>query len=217
MRFLKEREQIMAYGKMMVDKNLTKGSGGNISIFMREERLMAITPSGIDYYAIKPEDIVIMDLEGNVVEGEKKPSSEHSMHSIFYREREDINAVVHFHSVYASVLACLEWELPPTHYLIAVSGGENVRCAKYATFGTEELARNAFEAMKDRYVVFLANHGMLAGAKDLPNAFGKAEEIELCAEIYYRAKSIGEPKVLPKEETDNLKRLFGSYGQVKTD
>lgn len=217
MRFLKEREQIMAYGKMMVDKNLTKGSGGNISIFMREEGLMAITPSGIDYYAIKPEDIVIMDLDGNVVEGEKKPSSEHSMHSIFYREREDINAVVHFHSVYASVLACLEWELPPTHYLIAVSGGENVRCAKYATFGTEELARNAFEAMKDRYVVFLANHGMLAGAKDLPNAFGKAEEIELCAEIYYRAKSIGEPKVLPKEETDNLKRLFGSYGQVKTN
>lgn len=217
MRFLKEREQIMAYGKMMVDKNLTKGSGGNISIFMREEGLMAITPSGIDYYAIKSEDIVIMDLEGNVVEGKKKPSSEHSMHSIFYREREDINAVVHFHSVYASVLACLEWELPPTHYLIAVSGGENVRCAKYATFGTEELARNAFEAMKDRYVVFLANHGMLAGAKDLPNAFGKAEEIELCAEIYYRAKSIGEPKVLPKKETDNLKRLFGSYGQVKTD
>ena len=75
----------------------------------------------------------------------------------------------------------------------------------------------AFEAMKDRYVVFLANHGMLAGAKDLPNAFGKAEEIKLCAEIYYRAKSIGEPKVLPKEETDNLKRLFGSYGQVKTN
>lgn len=213
MRFLKEREQILAYGKMMVDKNLTKGSGGNISIFMRQEGLMAITPSGIDYYAIQPQDIVIMDLEGNVVEGDKKPSSEYSMHSIFYKRREDINAVVHFHSVYASVLACLEWELPPTHYLIAVSGGENVRCAKYETFGTKALAESAFEGMKDRYVVFLANHGMLAGAKDLPNAFGKAEEIEFCSEIYYRAKSIGEPTHLPKEETDRLLQLFGRYGQ----
>lgn len=217
MRFLKEREEIITYGKMMLDKSLTKGSGGNISIYMREAGLMAITPSGIDYYKIKPEDIVIMDLDGNVVEGDKKPSSEHSMHSIFYRDREDINAVVHFHSVYASVLACLQWELPATHYLIAVSGGENVRCAKYATFGTDELAQNAFDAMKDRYVVFLANHGMIAGAKDLPNAFGKAEEIEMCAEIYYRAKSIGEPVMIEKSETENLKRLFGNYGQVKTD
>ncbi len=216
MRFLKEREEIIAYGKMMLDKNLTRGSGGNISVFMREEGLMAITPSGIDYYNIQPQDIVIMDLEGNVVEGDKKPSSEHSMHSIFYKHRVDINAVVHFHSVYASVLACLQWELPATHYLIAVSGGDNVRCAKYATFGTEELAQNAYEAMEDRYVVFLANHGMIAGAKDLPNAFSKAEEIELCSEIYYRAKSIGEPVMIEKKETENLKKLFASYGQVKT-
>ncbi len=217
MRFIEERKQIVEFGKMMIDKNLTKGSGGNISVFVRDEKLMLITPSGIDYYKIQLEDIVVMDLEGNVVEGDKKPSSEHSMHSIFYREREDVNAIVHFHSVYASVLATLQWELPATHYLIAVSGGDNVRCADYATFGTEELARNAFDAMKDRYVVFLANHGMLAGAKDLPNAFSKAEEIELCAEIYYRAKSIGEPKMLETAETDKLKRLFNNYGQVKSN
>jgi len=217
MRFIEERKQIVEFGKMMIDKNLTKGSGGNISVFVRDEKLMLITPSGIDYYKIQLEDIVVMDLEGNIVEGNKKPSSEHSMHSIFYREREDINAIVHFHSVYASVLATLQWELPATHYLIAVSGGANVRCADYATFGTEELARNAFDAMKDRYVVFLANHGMLAGAKDLPNAFSKAEEIELCAEIYYRAKSIGEPKMLETAETDKLKRLFNNYGQVKSN
>ena len=217
MRFIEERKQIVEFGKMMIDKNLTKGSGGNISVFVRDEKLMLITPSGIDYYKIQLEDIVVMDLEGNIVEGNKKPSSEHSMHSIFYREREDVNAIVHFHSVYASVLATLQWELPATHYLIAVSGGANVRCADYATFGTEELARNAFDAMKDRYVVFLANHGMLAGAKDLPNAFSKAEEIELCAEIYYRAKSIGEPKMLETAETDKLKRLFNNYGQVKSN
>lgn len=215
MRFLKEREELVAYGKMMLDRGLTKGSGGNLSIYIREEKLMAITPSGIDYYKTRPQDIVIMDLEGNVVEGALKPSSEHSMHSIFYKNRSDINAIVHFHSVYASVLACLRWELPATHYLIAVSGGDNVRCAKYATFGTDELAQNAYDAMLDRYAVFLANHGMIAGAKDLANAFGKAEEIELCSEIYYRAKSIGEPVMLDKEETENLKYLFGNYGQKK--
>lgn len=216
MRFIKEREQLVEYGKMMLDKNLTKGSGGNLSIFIREEKLMLITPSGIDYYKTKAEDIVVMDLYGNVVEGDKKPSSEHALHSIFYKKRDDIDAIVHFHSVYASTLACLQWDLPASHYLIAVSGGDNVRCANYATFGTDELAENVFEAMEDRYVAFLANHGMIAGARDLPNAFNKAEEIELCSEIYYRAKSIGEPVVLEKEEMDNLKKLFSSYGQVKS-
>ncbi|MCT4633950.1 MAG: L-fuculose-phosphate aldolase [Firmicutes bacterium] len=217
MKYLKERELLIEYGKNMLDKGLTKGSGGNLSIFIREEKLMLITPSGIDYYKTKPEDIVVMDLEGNVVDGERKPSSEHALHSIFYKKRDDIDAIVHFHSVYASTLASLRWDLPASYYLIAVSGGSSVRCAKYATFGTDELAENVFEAMEDRYVAFLANHGLIAGAKDLPNAFNKAEEIELCSEIYYRAKSIGEPVVLDKEETDNLKRLFSSYGQVKTD
>lgn len=216
MRFLKERKQLIEYGQMMLDRNLTKGSGGNLSIFMRDENLMAITPSGIDYYQIQPEDIVIMDLDGHVVEGSRKPSSEHSMHSIFYKRRQDINGIVHFHSIYASVLACLRWELPPMHYLLPIAGGDNVRCADYATFGTEELAENAFEAMQDRYVVFLANHGLLSGAKDLPNAFNKAEEIEMVSEIYYRAKSIGEPKLLDKDEMTKLGNLFGTYGQVKS-
>ncbi len=213
MKFEEERKLLVEYGKKMVDRNLTKGSGGNLSIFIREEGLMAITPSGIDYYEMKPEDIVIMDLEDNVVDGDKRPSSEYSMHRIFYKERDDIDSVVHLHSVYSTILACLRQELPATHYLIGVSGGENVRCAKYATYSTEELAENAFEAMKDRNAVFLANHGLLVGAKSLSSAFGKAEEIELCAEVYYRAKSIGEPVILDTQEVNKMLKMFQGYGQ----
>ena len=194
MRFYKERELLIEYGKLMLEKNLTKGSGGNLSIFIREENLMLITPSGIDYYSIKLEDIVVMDLDGNIIEGERKPSSEYALHSIFYEKREDINAIIHTHSIYASTLATLNWELPASHYLIAVSGGNNVRCAPYATFGTMELALNAYQSMKDRYAVFLANHGMIAGAKELNQALSKSEEIEICrapyAHTYGHTKSV---------------------------
>ncbi|PAB60179.1 fuculose phosphate aldolase [Anaeromicrobium sediminis] len=217
MRFEKERQLIVEYGKKLITSNLTKGTGGNISIFMRNEKLMAITPSGIDYFEMKPEDVLIMDLHGNVIDGDKRPSSEYSMHRIFYEKREDINAVVHVHSTYSTTLSCMNWELPAMHYLVAISGGKNVRCSEYATFGTEELAISAFEGMKDRYAVFLANHGLLAGAKDLPNAFNKAEEIEFCAEIYCRTKALGEPKILSDAEMNKMLGLFQSYGQVKTE
>lgn len=213
--FKEERELLVQYGKKLIESNLTTGTGGNISVFMRDENLMAITPSGIDYFKTKPEDILIMDLNGNVVDGKQKPSSEYSMHKVFYEKRSDINSVVHVHSKYSTTLSCMNWELPAVHYLVAVSGGNNVRCAEYATFGTQELAENAFEAMKDRYGVFLANHGLLTGAKDLPNAFNKAEEIEFCAEIYCRAKALGEPKILSDKEMEKMLGLFQSYGQVK--
>lgn len=213
--FQKERELVVEYGKKLIESNLTKGTGGNISVFIRDKKLMAITPSGIDYFKTKPEDILIMDLKGNVIDGHQKPSSEYGMHKIFYEKREDINAVVHLHSTYSAILSCMNWELPAVHYLVAISGGNNVRCAEYATFGTKELAENAFVAMKDRYAVLLANHGLLTGAKDLPNAFNKAEEIEFCAEIYYRTKTIGEPKILSDQEMNKMLKLFKSYGQVK--
>lgn len=213
--FETERKQIVEYGKKLIESNLTKGTGGNISVFFRKEKLMAITPSGIDYFKLLPEDIVIMDLDGKVVDGKQKPSSEYSMHKIFYERREDINAMVHVHSTYSTTLACMNWELPAVHYLVAISGGRNVRCAEYATFGTSELAENAFQAMENRFAVFLANHGLLTGAKDLPNAFNKAEEIEFCAEIYYRTTAVGRPTILDDREMDKMLGLFQSYGQVK--
>lgn len=214
MLMIDERTEIVEYGKRLVTSGLTKGTGGNLSIYNREKRLFCISPTGIDYFDIKPEDVVVMDLEGKIIEGDKKPSSEVEMHRIFYANREEIDAIIHTHTMYTTTLACLNWSLPPVHYMVALAGLD-VRCAKYATYGTKELAENAFEAMRDRYAVLLANHGLLAGAKDLANAFNITEEIEYCAELYYRTKSIGEPIILPEEEMVLMLEKFKTYGQVK--
>ena len=216
MRFAKERLELIEFGKKLVETNLTKGTGGNLSVFDRESKLMAITPSGIDFHNIKPEDIVIMDLDANIIEGDKLPSSEWEMHLMQYKYRDDIQAVIHAHTTYATVLACLRWELPATHYMIALAG-KTVRCAEYATYGTHELAVNAFEAMKDRKAVLLANHGILAGSHNLLNAFNIIEEIEYCANIYCKAKAIGEPVVLDDAEMELMAEKFKTYGQRKED
>lgn len=210
-----ERIQIIEYGKKLVKNNLTKGTGGNLSIFDRKSGYIAITPSGIDFFEIQPEDIVIIDLEGNIIEGAREPSSEWEMHLIPYRTRKDIDAVIHAHTMYATVLACLHKELPATHYMIAVAG-PTVRCAEYATYGTHELAINASKAMEDRNAVILANHGILAGAKDLLNVFNIIEEIEYCSEVYCKALSIGEPVILPQEEMTLMAEKFKTYGQKKS-
>ena len=205
----KERLLLIKYGKKLVEAGLTKGTGGNLSVFDRANGRVAITPSGIDFF-------VIMDVEGNVLEGNRVPSSEWAMHVMPYKYRDDIDAVVHAHTMYATVLSCLRQDLPATHYMIAVAG-ENVRVADYASFGTMELAENAFHAMKDRKAVILANHGLLAGAKDLANAFNIIEEVEYCAELYTKAKSIGNPFILPEDEMKIMLEKFKSYGQRKSE
>lgn len=210
-----ERIQLIEYGKKLVKNDLTKGTGGNLSIFDRESGYVAITPSGIDFFEIQPEDIVIIDLEGKIIEGDRSPSSEWEMHLMPYRTRKDIDAVIHAHTMYATVLACLRKELPATHYMIAVAG-PTVRCAEYATYGTHELAINASKAMEDRNAVILANHGILAGAKDLLNAFNIVEEIEYCSEVYCKALSIGDPIILPQEEMTLMAEKFKTYGQKKS-
>ncbi len=211
----KEREQLIKYGQKLATTGLTKGTGGNLSVFDREKGYMAITPSGIDWFEIQPEDIVIMDLDGNKVEGDREPSSEWEMHLMPYRTRDDINAVIHAHTMYATVLGCLHWDLPATHYMIALAG-PTVRCAQYATYGSHELAVNSSEAMKGRRAVILANHGILAGAQDLLNAFNIVDEIEYCSEIYLRAKSVGEPIILPTTEMSLMANKFKTYGQKKS-
>lgn len=210
----KEREQIVEYGKKLATSGLTKGTGGNLSIYDREKQLMAISPTGIDYFKTKPEDVVILNINGEQIDGDKKASSEVEMHRVFYERRTDIDAIIHTHTMYATTIACLNWSLPPVHYMIALAGLD-VRCAKYATYGTKELAENAFEAMKDRKAVLLANHGLLAGAKDLLNAFNITEEIEYCAELYYRTKCIGNPVILSEKEMTLMLEKFKTYGQRK--
>ena len=211
----KERQLVVEYGKKLVNLGLTKGTGGNISICNREEGLMAISPSGMDYFETKPEDVAVLNISyGKQVDGAYKPSSEHAMHRIFYTGRGDINAVVHTHSTYATTLATMGWGLPASNYLIALAGPD-VRCAPYRSFGTPELAQAAFDYMKDRYCVLLENHGLLAGSADIAQAFNIALLIEECCQTYYLATVAGRPKILPPEEMESMMVRFQTYGQVK--
>ena len=207
------REEIVVYGKKLLESNLTRGTGGNISVFDKETNLMAITPSGIDYFKIQPEQIVLIDVNtGDIVDGNSVPSSECEMHRILYKYRTDVNAVIHTHAPFATAVSCLNQSLPAVHYLVAFAGID-VRCAPYASYGTVELAKNAFEAMKDRKACLLANHGMLAAGVNLAEAFAVTEIIEFCCEIYYRAKSMGEPVILPEAEMVYMMDRFKHYGQ----
>ena len=208
-----EREDVVKYCRKMITAGLTKGTGGNISSLNRELGLMAVSPSGIDYFETTAADVVVMDLAGNVVDGRRKPSSEYELHRIFYVRRQDIDAVVHTHSVYATVLATLRQPLPAASYLVAYSGLD-VRCAEYASFGTTELAERTFDAMNERFAVLMANHGLLTGSKDILNAFNIAEQIEYCAEVYVKARAIGDPVILDQKEMEKMIVKFSSsYGQ----
>lgn len=207
------REELIYYGKKAVQNGLTKGTGGNLSVCDRESSIMAITPSGIDYFEIKPEQIVLIDVQtGKIVDGDALPSSERDMHRIFYKYRTDLDAIIHTHSIFAATLSCLRQPLPAVHYMSALAGGD-VRCAEYATYGTVALAKNAFKAMADRKAVLLANHGLLAGGTNLADAFNVIEEIEFCCEIYYRTKSIGDPVILPEDEMTRMVERFKAYGK----
>lgn len=206
----KERELIVEHGKKLITNGLTTGSGGNISIFNREKGLVAMTPSGLDYFETKVEDIVIVDLEGNIVEGNLKPSSETDMHLMFYRNRDDANAIVHTHSKFATAISCMGWNLEPVHYLIGFAGYD-VKCAKYATYGSQELAENALEAIGNRNAVLLANHGLIALGPDVERSFSTAEHLEFVSEIFYLTKTLGEPKLLSKSQMDEVMKKFNTY------
>ena len=207
-----EREQVVEYCRMLTTHKLTKGTGGNISACDREKGLMAISPSGMDYFKTEPEDVVVLDLEGRVVEGRRIPSSEADMHRLLYIDRSDVNAVVHTHSTYATTLACMRWNLPAVHYLVGFAGLD-VRCTPYATFGTPDLAQRAREGMKGRFAVLLGNHGLLAAGPNMHYAFNVAEEIEFVCELYWRSKAVGEPVLLDAGDMETVLEKFKTYGQ----
>jgi L-fuculose-phosphate aldolase len=208
-----ERKKIVEYGKKLIESGLTKGTGGNISIYNEEENLMAISPSGIDYFKTEPEDVVVLDLDGNIVDGDRKPSSEYPMHKIFYEKRDDIKAVVHAHSIYATTISALRWEIPALSYLVPFGGGKKIPCADYATFGTQELAEKNYEVMQGYNACLMANHGLLTGSRDIETAFMIAEQVEFIAELFYRTKAVGDPIILDDEEMELMIEKFKSYGQ----
>jgi len=208
----KQREEVVKFGKKLANSSLTVGTFGNISVYDPQSKLFAITPSGFDYNLMTPEDIVVLDLDGKVVEGTLKPSSEVDMHRIHYMKNGDkIGAVVHTHSTYATTLACLGWSVPRLHYLVAYSG-DCVPCIPYVQFGTWQLAEAAYNAMGDNNACILGNHGLLAVGKTLQYAMDIAEQIEFCCHLYYNCRAAGlEPNLLTDEEYAVVAAGFGNY------
>lgn len=207
---MQEKEQVVRYGKKLIDRRLTTGSGGNISVCNREKNLVAISPSGLDYYETTPEDIVILDIDGNLVEGKNRPSSEAGMHLAFYKNRADVSGIVHTHSKFATAIACMGWELPAVHYLIGMAG-HRVKCTGYATYGSDELAKKALETIGDSNAVLLANHGLIALGEDVDRAFSTAEHLEFVSEVYYLTKTLGTPNILSDEDMDEVMKKFGTF------
>lgn len=209
-----ERELVVEYGNRLVQTGLVTGTFGNVSVYNKKEGLFAISPSGMDYAHIRPADVVVLTPEGEKIDGDRKPSSETDMHRIFYQKRPDVEAVVHTHSTFATTLACLHWDIPPVHYLIAYAG-ERVPCAPYVTFGTYELAECAYATMGTEFnACLLGNHGMLAVGPTMSYAFDTAQQIEFVAELYYRTRCAGQPSLLSDEEIRATAQRFRSYRQA---
>ncbi len=203
----KEREAIAEFGRKLITQGLVKGTGGNISISDPEKKYLAISPSGQPYFDINPDDVIVVDFDGNQIEGTTKPSSELSFHLGLQKLRPDIHSVVHTHSIYATTIACLGWEIPAVHYLIGVIG-RSIPCAPYATFGTQELADMICATIGDKNAALLANHGVVAVGDTINRAFARAEQVEYVAQLYYQTRCIGTPNILTEAQMDDLLRKF---------
>ncbi|HUH92771.1 MAG TPA: class II aldolase/adducin family protein [Casimicrobiaceae bacterium] len=206
------RREIIATALAMSARGLNRGKSGNVSA--RIESGFLVTPTGLAYETMRPEDIVAMNLQGKAG-GTRTPSSEWRFHRDIYGARAEVAAIVHAHSPFATTLACLGRGIPAFHYMIAVGGGKDIRCAPYATFGTQELSERALRALEDRKACLLANHGMIAMGPTLVDALALAVEVEALAEQYWRALQIGEPNLLPDAEMTRVLEKFKTYGQPR--
>jgi len=189
---------------------INQGTAGNASVRIAEGMLM--TPSGVAYEHMKPGDVVVIDGQGRA-EGVGIPSSEWRIHFDIMKSREDVGAILHAHPPFCTALACLAMEIPAFHYMVAVAGGDSIRCAPYATFGTQALSDNALRALDGRSACLLANHGMICMAAGLDAALGLAVEVEALAQQYWRALQVGTPSVLPPEEMRTVLEKFRTYGK----
>ena len=205
------RDEIVATVRQFNRSGLSFGRSGNVST--RTTLGFLITPSGIAYEDLKPEDLNEMDMAGNVIAGSLKPSSEWRMHRAIYQAREDVNAIVHVHSPYATGVACTRKPIPPFHYMIMILGDDTIPCAEYATFGTETLARNALAALEKNMACLLANHGQIALGEDSATAFRYAGEVENLAQQYCISLLAGGPVLLDDEEMKINIEKFKTYGK----
>ncbi len=211
------RENLLNITNKLLTAGLNHGATGNCSC--RDSGGFLITPTGVDSSKLTTDMMVRMNLSDNLSQPESKyqPSSEWQFHQAILEKYPEINAVVHTHSVFASSLSVLGQEIPAFHYMIAVVGGNSVRCAPYAMFGTKELSDNILEAIKDRKACLLSNHGLVAIGKDLKEAFNIAEEVEHLCRLFIEAKKIGDPLLLSDKQMTEVLNRFNSYSRWVKD
>ena len=204
---MKQAEEVIKYAKMLNTENLSALRSGNISV--RHNDGFLITPSGVKYSSLQIDDIVFVSLNGQFDEKKQKPSSEWKFHRDIYKYKREANAIVHSHSTNATAVSAYGKPIPAFHYMVALAGGNDIKCADYATFGTEELSNNIIRALENRKACLMSNHGQVAFEKSLDKAFELAQEIENICHQYINALKIGVPKILSNNEMNKI------LGQIK--
>ena len=215
MKNLDQRNKIIEYSLKLNSTNLSPLRSGNISVRAKEDNQdgYLITPSGKKYETLKPEDIVFMGLKEEVEKNDSinSPSSEWRFHRDIYVNKNDAQAIVHAHSPHATAVSSHGKSIPPFHYMIALAGGEDIKCADYATFGTEELSKNIIKALENRSACLMSNHGQVAFGKNLEDTFELAQEIENICHQYTIALKLGQPKILSFEEMKKVLEKAKNY------
>lgn len=204
------RQRLLATARAMTQSGLSTGSAGNVSV--RSADAMLITPSGMAPEHCAADDMAWSDFTGRS-SGRLAPSSEWRLHADLYASRPEAGAILHAHSPFATALACQRIDIPPFHYMIARFGGDSIRCARYATFGTQALSDHIRDAMAGRRACLMANHGMLVYGRDLPDTLALAHELEALCEQYWRTLQLGPPVLLSAEEMAAALERFNWYGK----
>ncbi len=203
-------QQVIDSCLAMNARGINQGSAGNISVRYQDGFL--ITPSGMAYDRLQPEHIVLVDLDGSS-EDALNPSSEWRMHRDIYANRPEAGAVLHAHSIFATALSCLRIDMPAFHYMIAIAGGSDIRCADYALFGTQALSDNMLVALQERRACLLGTHGMICFHDNLDKALWLGVEVETLAKQYWHARQAGEPVILSQQQMDEVLQQFKGYGK----
>ena len=206
------REQLVDCARRMQASGINQGTSGNLSV--RINGGMLITPSSLPYEQMQPTDLVALDLKGEPLfipadgRPQRRPSSEWRLHADVLASRPEVQAVLHCHSIHATALACHGRDIPPFHYMTAVAGGHDIRCAPYATFGTQELSDGVVQALEGRLACLMAQHGQVAVGPTLDRALALAVEVETLARIYLQALALGEPPLLSAEQMEQVRHQF---------
>lgn len=207
-------QHLLTISRKLVETGLNRGTAGNASV--RDGDGFWVTPSGMPVETMTAEDMVWMDFDGQA-RGSRKPSSEWRFHRDILASRSEVNAVIHTHAMFSTTIACLRRDVPPLHYMIAVVGGDTIRCAPYALFGTQALSDVALHALEGRNACLLANHGMIALGEHLDKALAVAVEVETLCEQYWRTLQVGGPVLLNEQEMNDAIEQFKDYGSWKKE